>query len=181
MLVFECFYLSCLPSPPLPIKWTSPPLQILKTRQEQGEGVCFTHSPNKVRNSFILPNVHHLKYSFLLSTEYRHCLDTWITPPPWKTSTFARFPGFAFVFHHHHLTTLENELVCSFSTVIRLITNFGVTRRCLHLPCHVDNHFGVMRGVCTSSPCQNCALHLLRTPPRTLGGGYFILMYLKLF
>ena len=60
MLVFECFYLCYhYPSSP-PIKWTFPPPQSLKTRQQQGEWVCFTHSPNKVCISFILTMVHYL-------------------------------------------------------------------------------------------------------------------------
>src|SRR5258708_14971556 len=51
-----------------------------------------------------------------------------------KTCAFTRFQRRLLIFHHHHPTTLENEQMRLFSMVVSLITHFGVTRRCLHLP-----------------------------------------------
>src|SRR4030081_1946936 len=70
-----------------------------------------------------------------------------ITQPSSKTSVFARFRWWLLASHHHHPTTLENEHMCSFSTVVSLIISFGMTRRCPQPPCHVDNPFRRDEGV----------------------------------
>ena len=74
----------------------------------------------------------------LFGVTWRCGLITTIQPPS-KTSAFTRFRQWLLVSNHHHLTTLENECVCSFSMVVSLITNFGTTRRCPHLPAMLIN------------------------------------------
>ena len=90
MLVFECFYYYCSPSPSLSIKCTSPPHQTLQTKQEQGEGVCFTPSPNKVCISSILTMAHHLITLFV------HTDTAWTSRSPqhhWKQAKVLIFDG----------------------------------------------------------------------------------------
>ena len=131
----------CPPSPPLPIKWAFSPHNKVYIRQEQGEWVCFTHSPNKVRIPFIFTKIHHL---IILFSIYTHYLNTWSTPPhhhprkralmlifkggylfsitttlrPSKTSICTRFRWWLLVFYHHHHATVETEHTCSVSMVV---------------------------------------------------------------
>jgi hypothetical protein len=96
------------------------------------------------------------------------------TQPPSKTSAFARFRRWLFIFHP---TILKNEHTRSFSRVVSLITNFGMTRRCPHLPAMSITHFGMTRMcphlLATSKLCSTP----VENPCTNLGG---FLLYLEI-
>ena len=61
---------------------------------------------------------HHRKRASALVFDGSCLFFNTTTPPPLKMSIHTRFRWWLFVFQTHYPTTLENERVCSFSTVV---------------------------------------------------------------
>src|SRR6266508_242365 len=98
-----------------------------------------------------------------------------IRRPPRSTlfpyTTLFRSRGWLFAFHHQPPS--KTSIHARFR---RWYSNFGMAKRCPHLPATSISHFGVTRGCPHLLACCDCALYLSRTPAvpsRTLQGFLF--------